>query len=106
MPQPKAWPPEMGYEEAFDGWHISSKSTEWIYKPSTGIYFHVPTESLWRRARGDRNRFVRVDAAGLEGVALSAFGDTPAGERVFLRACFLLPAAARLQRFLEGPGRS
>jgi len=85
--EPSHWPPEVGYKEATNGWHISSGSTEWLHKPSTGIYFHCVTETLWRRAHGDRYKFVRVDAAGLEGVAVAAFGDTAPGQRVLLRIC-------------------
>jgi len=86
-PQPERWPPNLGYQEALDGWQVSAQCPEWLHKPSNGVFFHTPTESLWRRARGDRRAFVRVQ--GLDAVTIAAFGDTAGGRQVLLRACLL-----------------
>lgn len=85
------WPPETGYCEAFDGWQRSDKSSEWLYKPSNGIYFHKPSETLWKRAWGDRMKFVRMDGAstGFEAMAIAAWGDSATGRIALLRACTL-----------------
>lgn len=85
------WPPETGYCDAFDGWQTSESSSEWLYKPSNGIYFHKPSESLWKRARGDRMKFARVDGASgsFDSIAIAAWGDSRAGRRALLRACVL-----------------
>lgn len=85
------WPPEYGYCEAINGWQKSSASTEWIYKPSHGIYFHTPSETLWKRARGDRMKFDRIDdsSTDFEAITIAAWGDSAAGQRTLLRACLL-----------------
>lgn len=60
LPPAGDWPPRGSYREAAGGWFLNSDSSDWLYKPSSDVYFHSPTESLWRRARG-QNHFVRVD---------------------------------------------
>jgi len=41
-------PPAGSYQEASAGWLLSSESPEWLYKPASGVYFHSPSESLWK----------------------------------------------------------
>jgi len=82
------WPPDYGFMLVVDGWCGNPQAKDWMYKPATGVYFHMPTETLWRRASGNRQRFLRVEAAGLES-ALSAFGASPAADRALLRKCLL-----------------
>lgn len=94
------WPPEWGYCNAFDGWQKSEVSTEWLHKPSNGIFFHMPSETLWKRACGDRLKFVRIDerATGFESVTIAAWGDSVAGRRALLKAC-LLAWSQQLRKF-------
>eukprot|EP00747_Dinoflagellata_sp_TGD_P206903 gnl/TRDRNA2_/TRDRNA2_80534_c0_seq1.p1 gnl/TRDRNA2_/TRDRNA2_80534_c0~~gnl/TRDRNA2_/TRDRNA2_80534_c0_seq1.p1 ORF type:complete len:685 (-),score=144.03 gnl/TRDRNA2_/TRDRNA2_80534_c0_seq1:33-2087(-) len=85
---PSHWPPEDGYAEALRGWHASPKSQEWLFKPATRIYFHTPTQTLWKKSRYERSGFARVDVGGLQAVTLAAFGETKAGLQLLLRAAF------------------
>merc|ERR1712187_582499 len=84
------WPPERGYSTGLSGWQYHESSDEWLYKPAIGVYFHKPSETLWKRAPGDRMKFVRINnlVAGLASIATVAFGDTTAGRRAFRKACF------------------
>mmetsp|Transcript_19972 Transcript_19972/g.42636 ORF Transcript_19972/g.42636 Transcript_19972/m.42636 type:complete len:312 (-) Transcript_19972:81-1016(-) len=86
--EPPSFPPEAGYRPACDGWQASQQSEDWLYKPSSGIYFHTPTETLWKRAVKGSQRYVRVDLANLESLTVAAFGTAMAGARALLKACF------------------
>lgn len=83
-------PPRGEYRAVGDGvWSVSTVSKEWLFKSSTGIYFHCPSETLWRMDQTGR-AFQRVDpSAALESVALAALGDSDTGRRAFLRVCLL-----------------
>lgn len=82
-------PPYGEFREVGDGWLVSTISQDWLYKSTTGIYYHCPTETLWRKDQMGRG-YKRVDpSAGAESVALVALGDTAIGQRAFLRACLL-----------------
>lgn len=54
-------PPSGSYHQATLGWLSSEESPEWLYKPSSGVYFHTPSESLWKKDRSGESRFVRLD---------------------------------------------
>lgn len=88
-PTPTLRPPGGEYRKATDGWYVSEVSQDWLCKPATGIHFHCPTETLWRKAKGGHG-FVQVDpGAGLASVAIAALGETEEGQRTLLRACLL-----------------
>merc|ERR1719183_1058698 len=54
-------PPDGSYYEAAGGWLLNSQSSEWMYKPSNGVYFHSPSESLWKRSCSGHGGFFRLD---------------------------------------------
>eukprot|EP00747_Dinoflagellata_sp_TGD_P020406 gnl/TRDRNA2_/TRDRNA2_127794_c0_seq1.p1 gnl/TRDRNA2_/TRDRNA2_127794_c0~~gnl/TRDRNA2_/TRDRNA2_127794_c0_seq1.p1 ORF type:complete len:293 (-),score=36.78 gnl/TRDRNA2_/TRDRNA2_127794_c0_seq1:10-888(-) len=86
--EPSHWPPYDGYVEAMQGWHASPKSKDWLLKPATGVYFHMPSQTLWRKSRYEKSGFARVDMGGLQAVTLAAFGESKAGLRLLLKAAF------------------
>jgi len=63
-------PPEAAGDDDAPGaaWRASGESGDWLYKPSVGIYFHSPTETLWKRSCISSKPLVRVDVdAGIAG---------------------------------------
>lgn len=87
---PQQWPPQDGYTEIVDGWQTADKSTDWLYKPKNGMYFHTPTETLWKRSGEGRQRFKRIGAGDLRGgLAVGTYGVAGLGVCILLRACFM-----------------
>merc|ERR1712232_581086 len=78
------------------GWHASKTSQEWLYKPTSGIYYHTPPETLWKKTppksenRSVESKFVQVDSAsgrGLGGLAAARTCGAPLGTSI-RKACF------------------
>jgi hypothetical protein len=84
--KPSQWPPARGYHEAFNGWHTHHQSEEWLYKPCSGIFFHSPTETLWKRSLTNNDEFVQIDT-DCESPALKMGCKASADERALLRVC-------------------
>lgn len=76
---PSVWPPDGGYRVASNGWYVSNDS-EWLHKPGSGVFFHSPTESLWKRDFASPRGFVRVGSE----LMLAALGSP-----LTLRVCFV-----------------
>lgn len=94
--RPLDWPPEDMHMQVREGWFASQSSQDWLYKPANSMYFHSPTETLWKRAAGQPQggessacAYVRMDASHLEGLTMAAFGAAGfAGRIALLRHCF------------------
>mmetsp|Transcript_34383 Transcript_34383/g.102132 ORF Transcript_34383/g.102132 Transcript_34383/m.102132 type:complete len:337 (+) Transcript_34383:83-1093(+) len=91
---PPTWPPEDGYRKVSEGWHASKLSDDWLYKPASGIFYHVPTETFWKRNPKERGRYLQVTIGSLSGLthvaALGLFGlCRQDADKVLLRACFV-----------------
>jgi len=87
---PAAFPPEEGFKECAGGWHASASSEDWLYKPAIGIYYHTPTETLWRRTSTQhrKTRYVRIDLRGIEGFKKATFGIADRASQMMRWACF------------------
>jgi len=86
---PESWPPRTGYDKvaSVSGWLVhNDRSQEWLYKRAAGVYFHIPTETLWKRAPDGSDEFRRVGQ--VEGLAFSTLGVCYAGSVGLLKACF------------------
>jgi len=96
-------PPEGSYHAAAGGWLLSNESSEWLYKPSSDVYFHSPSESLWKKARDGQRRFIRLDDVSPDAalgdaqsppsrrcyeLAVAALSMGGAGTTTLLRVCF------------------
>lgn len=71
--QPADWPSEdFQFCKEQCGWYASENSDNWLFKPSSKVYFHTPTETLWKRAAVEctgksqpPQKYIRVDATAL-----------------------------------------
>lgn len=85
--RPPQWPPKTGYHEAFNGWHVCDHSEDWLYKPRQGIYFHSPTETLWRQCQTDPEKFEAVETRITCKAARRVAGNASVDDRALLRVC-------------------
>jgi len=102
LAEPRCWPAESGYREVVDGWLVSEDSMEWLYKPSSGVYFHSPTETLWKCvAENGPRHFVRVDRGGDSRNASGELGrGGGSGHAADLLSACKTPGASRLSEIV------
>merc|ERR1719160_545806 len=84
LPQPAS----AGWRAHTSGWCTSTRSPEWLFEPVEGVYYHVPTDTLWARdpLRGpSRESLVRLD---VQTQAIGGLLWARSGMEV-LRTCFL-----------------
>lgn len=46
-------PPASGWRPACCGWFVTADSDSWLSKPGDGVYYHMPTSSLWKDKEGN-----------------------------------------------------
>lgn len=73
---------ERPHENARGGWLAGSVSCEWLYKPQTGVYFHTPSGTLWKKLASRKQ--------GMALMVISGFADEKAGVGLSGRALALL----------------
>lgn len=105
--QPTNWPTEDSYTQVHDGWYASESSQDWLYKPESRMYFHSPTETLWKQAATAYQRaalagagqqgatgggaFVRIDAEksrAEDSLSIAALCSQGLSRKAFVRTCF------------------
>lgn len=67
-------PSRDGWIKAPQGpWAANPQHTDWLYQPEEGVYFHVPTETLWREERfSSIDGPLRIQLADAQNDALDA----------------------------------
>jgi len=86
-------PPERGYsKETFNGWHLCEHSSDWLYKPCVGAYFHHPTNTLWRQSVSCPKGFVQVEEESPQNHCHENGGSrrVSADGRALLRVCLCM----------------